>query len=303
MGIVDLGGLSSLALQRAYGEMSKRNFARAVEWFDAIPDGQRPRDSYSACLVWLSRVHASEGDWPNALAIAERAVHVLASSTARQHLELLRRRASYMGDDHWSLISGRVPRPQHLATSAYAPDLDGVHACGIYVSRGSETPWSRYLRLGKGAYTDDSERMAVFDLAASYLARFVVEETRLLAEVDLAIPVPANPLRYASRMVSFPHTLVEAQTRLLGIPNRQDLVNWNPDAADVEMKRLGRAERQARATELFVAGPAIHRASGARVLVVDDLVTSGATMRSCARLLRSHGAEAVYGLALAHTEG
>ena len=43
--------------------------------------------------------------------------------------------------------------------------------------------------------------------------------------------------------------------------------------------------------------------TGRRVVLVDDVVTSGSTLAQCARLLRQAGAEAVYGLTLAQARG
>ena len=40
-----------------------------------------------------------------------------------------------------------------------------------------------------------------------------------------------------------------------------------------------------------------------RVLLVDDVVTSGATMNEAARALKEAGASSVSGLAMSHTEG
>ena len=41
---------------------------------------------------------------------------------------------------------------------------------------------------------------------------------------------------------------------------------------------------------------------GMNVAIIDDVVTSGATMQEIAMVLKDHGAQNVYGLALAHTE-
>lgn len=42
---------------------------------------------------------------------------------------------------------------------------------------------------------------------------------------------------------------------------------------------------------------------GMNVAIIDDVVTTGATMREIAMVLKEYGAQNVYGLALAHTEG
>lgn len=45
------------------------------------------------------------------------------------------------------------------------------------------------------------------------------------------------------------------------------------------------------------------RVRGQDILVIDDIITSGATMRECARVLREYGARSVIGIALARTVG
>ncbi len=59
---------------------------------------------------------------------------------------------------------------------------------------------------------------------------------------------------------------------------------------------LGPSERQANVEGAFVATTAV---AGHRILLVDDVYTTGATLHACAVAARSAGAEVVYGLTLA----
>jgi len=62
----------------------------------------------------------------------------------------------------------------------------------------------------------------------------------------------------------------------------------------------GMAERKANVRGLYaVTNPSA--VPGRHVILVDDVLTSGATMRECARVLREAGARSVTGVALART--
>lgn len=78
---------------------------------------------------------------------------------------------------------------------------------------------------------------------------------------------------------------------------------WNTEAVDVEMKKTARGERFAAAERAYRPGNQIAKVRGRVVLLVDDITTSGATLRAAARVLRAQGATAVIGCCLAHTEG
>jgi predicted amidophosphoribosyltransferase len=59
------------------------------------------------------------------------------------------------------------------------------------------------------------------------------------------------------------------------------------------------AEREENVVGAFAAGEDIERIAGQRIILLDDIITSGATMRNCARVLLDNGAAEVYGLAVA----
>lgn len=103
------------------------------------------------------------------------------------------------------------------------------------------------------------------------------------APLDGVAFVPSTPRAYARRGFD-PMALVAGRlaTRL-GVPVADVL--YHDDAAD--QRELGRAERQANALRTF------HRAQplwGARLLLVDDVVTTGSTLRAAARCLAEGGA-------------
>jgi predicted amidophosphoribosyltransferase len=110
--------------------------------------------------------------------------------------------------------------------------------------------------------------------------------------IDAVVPVPASPGRRPG-----PHlgsALARRAARAAGAPLRRLLVHTRSAAPQ---HRLSAAERQENIRGLFRArGPV-----AGRVLLVDDLLTSGATLRECAGVLRRAGAAEVRALVLART--
>ncbi|MDW5598780.1 ComF family protein, partial [Conexibacter stalactiti] len=115
----------------------------------------------------------------------------------------------------------------------------------------------------------------------------------LLREVAL-VPVPLHPARHRRRGFDQAARIAEALARRLALPVASCL------------RRAGPATRQlgaSRATRL-AAGRLTLRVAGPvppRVLLVDDVHTTGATFEACARALRAAGAEHVAAVAYART--
>jgi predicted amidophosphoribosyltransferase len=69
------------------------------------------------------------------------------------------------------------------------------------------------------------------------------------------------------------------------------------------MKQLPSTERRAAAENAYGPGPERNIVDGRAVFLVDDVITTGSTLRSAARVLRDAGATTVVAAALSHTEG
>lgn len=108
------------------------------------------------------------------------------------------------------------------------------------------------------------------------------------------VPVPVHPSRLPKRGYNQAEVLAERLARKLSVPVRTDLLRRN--RRTLAQKRLGAAERYRNLAEAFEA--AREETALRRVLLVDDIYTTGATMESCSRILQGMGAEQVYGVTI-----
>ena len=156
----------------------------------------------------------------------------------------------------------------------------------------------RYDDASKGAILalKHADRLDLVPSFARWLER--VGRT-MVAECDLIVPVPLHRARLWSRRYNQSAELARNLSRLCQKA-------YAPDALERVRRTPSQGEMpSAAARRRNVAGafrvPAAAKAAivGRNVLLVDDVLTTGATVDSCARVLKRTGAKAVFVLALA----
>ncbi len=119
------------------------------------------------------------------------------------------------------------------------------------------------------------------------------DRNRLAA--DLIAPVPLHPRRLRERGYNQADLLAGEVARRMGIPADSRALERTTHAPP-QARSAASAERWARVQGAYRARRTM---DGLRVLVVDDVCTTGATLNACALALRSAGAAAVWGLVAA----
>jgi predicted amidophosphoribosyltransferase len=171
--------------------------------------------------------------------------------------------------------------------------IDTIQWIGVYRWRGDSNAsqlLSRFIREFKVG-----EKLYIEFL--TFLATQFLEESRdLIEKVDVLVPVPADPDRASERGHDLAADIATATSLAFAIPMEQPLMRMSgsPNSRFCSFDELF---QQFRLDERFKNGY-----DGIKVLLVDDIVTRGNTMRVCARFLRSAGALSVCGFSIARSE-
>lgn len=129
--------------------------------------------------------------------------------------------------------------------------------------------------------------------------RFAKEMNRLirkrgLGPYDMIVPVPLHPARLSSRGFNQAQLLAEELSALCGIPVRTDVLARIRKTR--QQAKLSHEKREANLKRAFEANVSLE---GMRILVLDDVITTGSTVCACAEALHEAGAGDIQAISIA----
>jgi ComF family protein len=183
--------------------------------------------------------------------------------------------------------------------------------CGFPLPRESEGPCGRCRRgltgfdagISLGPY-DGALRTAIHELkyhgrrqAAARLAEILWDEPdvrRLLGAGVLLVPVPLHPRRLRQRGFNQSELVAQRLARLAGLRVARHALRRRADTPS--QTGLSASARRRNVATAFSGRPVVRDKA---IVLVDDVFTTGATARACARVLRRAGAAEVRVLTVA----
>lgn len=125
----------------------------------------------------------------------------------------------------------------------------------------------------------------------------LLNDMTFLADFDCIVPVPLSKKRFTERGYNQSALLAEPFAKMLGIPMREDIL-FKPR----HTKRQSRVEVSERFTNVQGSFTASDIAANKRILLFDDILTTGSTLKACADTLKEAGAKDIAGITLSVTE-
>ncbi|MGE9985760.1 ComF family protein [Desulfovibrio sp. SGI.169] len=131
---------------------------------------------------------------------------------------------------------------------------------------------------------------------APLLGACLLEASRCLPRPDALLAVPQHPAHLRRRGFNQAHELARVLHGLTGLPLRPDLLRRTMPGR--RQAGLSAAMRRRNMRDSFQAAP---RASGLRLWLIDDVMTTGSTLAAASMTLRAAGALEVSALCVART--
>lgn len=123
-------------------------------------------------------------------------------------------------------------------------------------------------------------------------------------DCDLVVPVPLHPRRQRERGFNQAAQIARELARLNGLPYQDLLIRRRYLLPQAQV--ADRALRLTRLQNSFMLSPGLANTApslltpATRVLLIDDVCTTGSTLNECARVLKLAGAPEVHAMTVAH---
>ncbi len=143
-----------------------------------------------------------------------------------------------------------------------------------------------------------ADRTDLAGLFAIWLSRAARD---LIEDADAVIPVPLHPVRLITRRFNQAAEIARPLARRAGLAYLPDVLIRRRDTKSQGGRSASGRRRNVQAA-FAVPRAAWPKVAGKRILLVDDVLTTGATAEGCARVLKAAGARAVHVAAVARVQ-
>ncbi len=201
----------------------------------------------------------------------------------------------YVGSRCWSQV--RFIRPPYCGRCGlpYAGDLTGPFVCANCLGAALDFSCARSAVVAKGVVLEAihqfkySRALWFENFLADLLIRAAAPELRG-SGWDWLLPVPLHALKEREREFNQSVLLARRLSRAVNLPCQEKILRRvTPTATQTHLNRQARAANMKNAFALRPGASVI----GRRIVLVDDVFTTGATTNDCARVLCAAGAAEV----------
>jgi len=160
--------------------------------------------------------------------------------------------------------------------------LSETQACFLYEGTGKKLIMD--LKYNRKTFLGEPLGQMMYDVASASFAE----------AIDLILSVPLHKSRLSERGFNQMDLMGNPLSEKMGVPYSNTVLIRKVNTP--KLKNLNRNERKNVMREAFLVEK--ESVLGKRILLIDDIFTTGSTMNACAKVLLEAGALNVYGLAL-----
>ena len=203
----------------------------------------------------------------------------------------------FVGDNCRKNVTKIVPPFCERCGLAFEGDINGAFQCSNCRTEDYAFTYARSAAFARTTLLDiihkyKYNRALWFEPFLGELFVQVAAPVLLCEQWDMIVPVPLHPVRQAEREFNQAEALARYLCDATALPLATTCLRRVKPTE--HQTRLTRAQRADNVRGAFAFNDrASQLVAGKRIIVVDDVFTTGATTNACAKLLRKRGAEAV----------